>query len=77
MSEIKKPYNSYQEMSYKLAYSTAPKKRERISHWKLTYNGQDLTGGLIYSACQIAFNQFKMEGLRFPDKTKFKIVPYR
>lgn len=75
MKEITKPFNEYATMHYKLAYSSNPNKRTRVTHWQLTYGKQVLTPPQHYSLCVKALNQCKMMGLVYPKKELLVIKP--
>lgn len=70
-----KKYNEYQSMHYKLTYSTTPKKREKITHWAVYYGNKQLTQPLSYPLCKMNLNEFKMQGLKFPNKELLTIKP--
>ena len=65
-------YNSYQTLSYTAKYGS-PKPKVKHTHYVVTYNGITLTKPLSYALAQMELKQFKMQGLIYTDKTKFKI----
>ena len=66
-------YNPYQTLSYTAKYgSTAPKVKH--THYVVMYVDRILTKPMYYSGCKLELKQFKMQGLIYTDKTKFKIV---
>jgi hypothetical protein len=65
-------YNPYQTLSYTAKYgSTAPKVKH--THYVVMYGDRILTKPMYYSGCQLELKQFKMQGLIYTNKTKFKI----
>ena len=70
-----KQYNDYQTMHYKLAYSTNPQKREKVTHWAVYYKDMQLTEPAHYAICANKIKEFKMQGLKFPNKELLTIRP--
>lgn len=68
-------YNQYQTMNYKLAYSTDIGKREKVSHWAVYYGNRQLTTPMNYALCKTNLNNFKMQGIEFPNRELLKIRP--
>jgi len=66
-------YNPYQTLSYTAKYGS-PKPKVKHTHFVVTYNGIALTKPMSYALSQMELKQFKMQGILYPDKTKFKIV---
>lgn len=77
MSEVNKPYNSYQESFYRLAYSTSPRKRIKASHYVCMYGDKVLTNGKSYPQCVEDRKIFLQMGVQFPNKELLTIKPYK
>jgi hypothetical protein len=65
-------YNPYQTLSYTAKYGS-PKPKVKHTHYVVMYGDRVLTKPMYYSRCQVELKQFKMQGLIYTDKTKFKI----
>ena len=65
-------YNPYQTLSYTAKYGS-PKPKVKHTHYVVMYGDRVLTKPMYYSGCQVELKQFKMMGLIYTDKTKFKI----
>lgn len=65
-------YNPYQSLEYTAKYGS-PKPKIKHTHYVVKYGDKVLTKPMYYSGCQVELKQFKMMGLVYPDKTKFKI----
>jgi hypothetical protein len=65
-------YNPYQTLSYTAKYGS-PKPKVKHTHYVVMYGDRVLTKPMYYSGCQMELKQFKMQGLIYTDKTKFKI----
>jgi hypothetical protein len=66
-------YNAWQTLSYTAKYGS-PKPKVKHTHYVVMYGDRILTKPMYYSGCQVELKQFKMQGVLYPDKSKFKIV---
>lgn len=65
--------NDWKSLNNFVKYGNS-KPRPKSSHWVVKYKNKVLTNPLPYSRCQIELKTFKMQGVLYPDKTKFKIA---
>jgi len=65
--------SNWQNLNYIAKYGNV-KQQPKSTHWVVKYGDRILTKPMHYSGCQLELKQFKMQGILYPDKTKFKIV---
>ena len=65
--------NDWKSLNYFVKYKNS-KPRPKSTHWVIMYGNKVLTNPLHYAGCQKELKTFKMQGMLYPDKTKFKIV---
>lgn len=75
MDKINKPFNEFQQMNYRIAYSTDTRVKTKATHYVVKYGDRALCNPTTYALCQENLKQFKMMGVQFPDKSKFSIKP--
>ena len=65
--------NDWKNLNYFVKYGNS-KPRPKSTHWVVKYGNKVLTNPLSYARCQMELKTFKMQGVLYPDKAKFKIV---
>ena len=65
--------SNWQNLNYIAKYGNV-RQQPKSTHWVVKYGNKVLTNPLSYAGCQIELKTFKMQGVLYPDKTKFKIV---
>jgi len=66
-------YNDWQTFNYLSKYGN-PKPKVKHTYFVVKYGDRIITRPMYYSGCQLELKQFKMQGILYPDKTKFKIA---
>jgi hypothetical protein len=65
--------SNWQNLNYIAKYGNV-RQQPKSTHWVVKYGNKVLTNPLSYAGCQIELKTFKMQGVLYPDKAKFKIV---
>jgi hypothetical protein len=65
--------SNWQNLNYIAKYGNV-RQQPKSTHWVVKYGNKVLTNPLSYAGCQMELKTFKMQGVLYPDKTKFKIV---
>ena len=65
--------SSWKNLNYIAKYGNV-RQQPKSTHWVVKYGNRILTNPLSYAGCQMELKTFKMQGVLYPDKTKFKIV---
>ena len=65
--------SNWQNLNYIAKYGNV-RQQPKSTHWVVKYGNRILTNPLSYAGCQMELKTFKMQGVLYPDKTKFKIV---
>lgn len=74
---IKKPYNEYASMNYKLAYSTDSSKKIKATHYVCMYGNRVLTTPMSYAECVNYRKILYQMGVEFKNKELLTIKPYK
>lgn len=69
----------FAQLNYALKAGHAPKpsKGKHTGNWSLYYGCFLLESDKTYSACMKLMTEYKMQGMRYPNKDKFSIKPYK
>ena len=65
--------SSWKNLNYIAKYGNV-RQQPKSTHWVVKYGNRILTNPLSYAGCQMELKTFKMQGVLYPDKAKFKIV---
>jgi hypothetical protein len=65
--------SNWQNLNYIAKYGNV-RQQPKSTHWVVKYGNRILTNPLSYAGCQMELKTFKMQGVLYPDKAKFKIV---
>jgi hypothetical protein len=65
--------SNWQNLNYIAKYGNV-RQQPKSTHWVVKYGNKVLTNPLSYAGCQMELKTFKMQGVLYPDKAKFKIV---
>lgn len=75
---MKHKFKTFEELNTYLRYNVPPEDRKpHTGNWSLFYGTICLLENKPYSACKEQEKQFRMKGIEYPDKSKFKIKPHK